>query len=184
MDGLINGKSIGCVECSKKYDHLYKQVPGCNRAIHDSHAWECWVNILQHSKDRDVPVCHEWKEFEPFLTFYLQATGLSLEDVLRGRTGWSFYHAERIDKDIGWQPDNTTFERFVTERARHKPTYQYWWILKTRELLSEELLSYTEFVNTFGAKSGDIYLARHDITKPHSKENSYWNKHARRFSRS
>ena len=183
FDALTNGKSANCIECSKKHDHLYKQVPGCKRNIQDSHAWECWCNMLSKDQERGIPVCNEWKDFEPFLTFYLQTTGLSLADVLRGRTGWSFYHAERIDKEIGWQPSNTTFIRFVTERARHKPTYQYWWILKTKELLSEELLSYKEFVKTFGTKTGQMYLARLDITQLHSKENSYWKEHARRFSK-
>lgn len=177
------GKSNFCRECQHKHDNLYKQVPGCKRDVKDSHAWECWINIHLRAKDRGIPVCRQWKEFQPFLTFYLKTTGLSLADVLRGRTGWSFYHAERIDKEIGWQPDNTTFIRFVTERARHKPTYDYWWKLKTKEVLSEELLSYKEFVKTFGTKTGEMYLARLDITRPHSKENSYWKQHARRFSK-
>jgi hypothetical protein len=180
----VLGKTKTCSSCQSKYSHLYDQVPGCKRSITKSHPYEFWFRIRAKEAEWDVPVCQEWQDFEVFLNFYLQATGLSLEDVLLGRNGPSFFHAQRIDKDIGWQPDNTTFERFVTERARHKPTYQYWWTLKTREILSEELLSYTEFVNIFGTKSRDFYLARHDITKLHSKENSYWNKHARRHSRS
>jgi hypothetical protein len=178
MDWL--GRTSSCIECSKKYDHLYKQVPGCKRNIQDSHAWECWNNMCLKERDFGIPVCDEWKEFENFLNFYLDATGLSLSDVLRGRYTRSFFHAERINKEIGWQPDNTAFVRFVTERARHIPTYQYWHELKTKGLLSEELLVYKEFVNTFGLKSGDHRLARHDIDMPHSKQNSYWRlRHAR-----
>jgi len=174
MDYLTNGKSTNCIECSKKYDHLYKQVPGCKRDIEDSHAWECWMNMNNLAESRGIPVCKEWREFEPFLHFYLHATGLSLGDVLRGRTSWSYYHAERINKEIGWQPDNTVFEKFVTERARHKPTYAYWYKLKAKGLLDESVLDYKTFVNIFGTKSGDMTLARHDILLPHSKTNSYW----------
>ena len=174
MDHL--GVTTNCIECSKKYDHLYKQVPGCSRDIQDSHAWECWNNMRLRSKDRGIPVCSEWEEFEPFLKFYLASTGLSLTDVLRPRFEWSYFHAERINKEIGWCPDNTVFVRFVTERARHIPTYQYWWKLKHQGLLCDDLLSYKTFVNTFGTKVADYLLVRSDIDKPHSIENSYWRK--------
>lgn len=170
------GKANRCIECSKKYDHLYKQVPGCKRDIADSHAWECWQNMHNLWRDRGIPVCDAWKDFEPFLKFYLQATGLSLSDVLRGRVERSYYHAERIDKGIGWQPDNTVFVKFVTERAWHKPTHRYWWELRTKELLTEDLLVYKNFVNIFGAKDASMILARIDILQPHSKDNSYWTK--------
>ena len=176
MDELMYGKSNGCIQCSKKYDHLYKQVPGCKRDIADSHAWECWQNMHNLFRDRGIPVCDEWKDFEPFLEFYLQATGLSLSDVLRGRYERSFYHAERINKEIGWTPENTSFVKFVTERARHKPTYNYWHQLRLRKILDDSLLDYKEFVNIFGTKLSGFTLARHDILKPHSKLNSYWTK--------
>ena len=165
-----------CIQCSKKYDHLYKQVPGCKRDIQDSHAWECWMNMHNLAKSRGIPVCDAWKDFEPFLRFYLASTGLSLSDVLRGRVERSYYHADRINKEYGWSPENTVFIRFVTERARHKPTYMYYWRLKCRDLLDDSVLVYKDFVNTFGTKSGDMILARHDILKPHSKTNSYWQK--------
>ncbi|MDA7436664.1 hypothetical protein N8654_03150 [Synechococcus sp. AH-601-B19] len=132
------------------------------------------MNMNNLAKPRGIPVCKQWREFEPFLHFYLHATGLSLEDVLRGRSERSYYHAERINKEIGWQPDNTVFEKFVTERARHKPTYQYWHKLKSKDLLDDSVLEYKEFINIFGTKSGDMTLARRDILLPHSKTNSYW----------
>ena len=168
------GKTQSCIECSKKYDHLYKQVPGCTRDIQDSHAWECWMNMHNIWRERGIPVCDAWKDFEPFLEFYLLTTGLSLSDVLRGRVERSFYRADRINKDLGWSPDNTTFVRFVTERAWHKRTHIYWWTLKVKGLLDEELLSYKNFINIFGVKSSELILRRKDITKPHSKENSFW----------
>ena len=132
------------------------------------------MNMHNVWQERGIPVCEAWKDFETFLEFYLASTGLSLADVLRGRVERSFYHAERINKEFGWSPENTTFVRFVTERARHKPTYMYWYRLLVKELLDEELSSYKNFINIFGAKSGDLILKRRDITKPHSKENSYW----------
>lgn len=172
MDNL--GQVTACVECSKKHDPIYKQIPGCRRNIEDSHAWECWTNMIAFAKSRDIPVCQEWQEFRPFLDFYLSATGLTLTDVLQPRTQRSYYHAERINKESGWDPTNTIFERFVTERARHVPTYQYWNHLRKRNLLEESLLNYKEFVNTFGVKAGHMTLTRKDISEPHSKQNSYW----------
>lgn len=168
------GMTNACIECSKKYDHLYKQAPGCPRNIQDSHAWECWRNILQMEVERSIPVCDEWRDFETFLLFYMENTGLLIEDILRGRYERSFFHAERINKEIGWQPDNTTFIHFVTERARDKLTYEYWYKLKTKGLLDAELMSYKNFITIFGLKDGTRILRRRDITLQHSKQNSYW----------
>jgi len=174
IDNLVNGKSTNCIECSKKYDHLYKQVPGCKRSVTDSHAWECWTNMNNLVTTRGIPVCKEWREFEPFLHFYLKSTGLTLHDIFKGRVERSYYHAERIDKEIGWSPENTTFIRFITERARHIPTFQYWNKLRILELLDDDVLEYKLFINCFGTKRGDMLLVRHDTTQPHSKLNSYW----------
>lgn len=168
------GKTTSCIECRSKYDYLYKQHPDLPRKIQDSHAWECWMNMLLKAKERGTPVGKEFHDFGDFLKFYLSSTGMTLEDVLKGRTGWSYYHAERINKEIGWTLKNTTFIRFVTERARHKPTYQYWDRLRGQGLLDEDLMNYKNFVNAFGTKSGELTLARRDITHPHSKQNSYW----------
>ena len=53
------------------------------------------MNMIRKSKEFDIPVCSEWNEFQDFLPFYLESTGLSLEDVLKPRTQWSYYHAEQ-----------------------------------------------------------------------------------------
>ena len=178
-------KSQSCIECSKKYDYLYKQYPEIPRNIQASHAWEMWNNLLSRERDRGVLVCHEWHDFANFLPWYLEVTGLQLSDVLRGRNGaLSFFRADRIDKEQPWSPENFSVTKFVTERANHKTTYAYWYKLKGQGILAEDLMSYKAFVAAFGTKLPYWFLTRRDITKPHSTSNSFWKqKNVRRSDR-
>ena len=168
------GKTETCSKCKYGYDHLYRKYPELTRKMSRHHSYELWSNMLCWEKRYGVPVCDEWRDFKVFLEFYLERTGMQLYDVLKGRVGLSYYRAWRVDKGVGWQPDNVIFERFVTERARHKPTWAYWHTLKKRDLLDESVLVYKDFVNAFGTKDGTLTLARKDILKKHSKDNSHW----------
>lgn len=171
------GKTQACIQCSKKYDCLYKQHPEVPRNIRASHAWEMWNNMLCRERDRGVQVCDEWHDFENFLPWYLEVTGLPLSDVLRGRNGaLSFFRADRIDKERPWSSENFSVTKFVTERARDKITYEYWYGLKQQGLLSEEVLQYKAFINAFGLKISGWLLTRRDLTLPHSTTNSFWKK--------
>jgi hypothetical protein len=166
-----------CIQCSKKYDYLYKQHPDLPRDIQSSHAWEMWNNLLTHERGRGTAVCDEWHDFANYLPWYLEVTGLPLSDVLRGRNGFlSFFRAERILKENAWSPENFSVQKFVSERARDIPTFRYWRDLFHQELLTDELLSYKSFVTTFGVKLPYWFLVRRDITLPHSKHNSFWKK--------
>ncbi len=171
------GLTKSCIRCSKKYDYLYKQHPDLPRDIRKSHAWEMWNNMICRERDRGVMVCDAWHDFANYLPWYLEVTGLPLSDVLRGRNGvLSFFRADRINKEAEWSPENFSVTKFVTERARDKPTYRYWNELRQQELLPEELLSYKAFVNSFGIKLPYWFLVRRDLTKPHSTTNSFWKK--------
>tara|TARA_R110002012_G_scaffold201511_1_gene370444 strand:+ start:334 stop:1032 length:699 start_codon:yes stop_codon:yes gene_type:complete len=175
QDRLV--KSPGpCSDCSSLLADLHRQFPDIDKSlVFGSHAYIAWNGMRVMEKHRGTPMCAEWRDsFLVYLDFYLKETGLTLFDVVRGRFGHSFYHAERLDKEQPWSPTNTTYIRFVTERARHKPTYNYWYNLKRRELLDDTLLSYKEFVNTFGVKDPTRILRRKDIMLNHSKTNSYW----------
>ena len=171
------GLSESCIRCSKKYDHIYKQAPNAPRDIKATHAWEMWNNMLCRERDRGVLVCDEWHDFANFLPWYLEVSGLPLSDVLRGRNGvLSFFRADRINKEREWSPENFSVTKFVTERARDKPTYRYWNELRQQELLTDDHLSYKAFVNAFGIKLPYWFLVRRDLTKPHSTTNSFWKK--------
>ena len=171
------GLTLSCIQCSKKYNYLYKQHPDVPRNIQASHAWEMWNNMLSVERERGVLVCNEWHDFANFLPWYLEVTGLPLSDVLRGRNGvLSFFRADRINKEREWSPENFSVTKFITERARDKPTYRYWNELRQQELLTDDHLSYKAFVNAFGIKLPYWFLVRRDLTKPHSTTNSFWKK--------
>jgi hypothetical protein len=165
---------VSCIECSKKYDYIYKQFPDYPREVQKSTPWIAWCNFMQRQKDRGIPVCAEWRDFGLFLPDYLEMSGTSLEDHLGPRMQWTYFHLERKNKELPWTKDNTFVTRFVTERARDKETYRYWNELLQKELLSDEIKSYKDFVNAFGVKQSGYRLRRKDKTILHSIDNSEW----------
>jgi hypothetical protein len=179
------GKYRNCKKCYGKYSELFKQFPELDPgSIEQTHVWQLWHGMKTKVGSRGIDVCEQWEEFYPYLEHYTASTGLTLREALSPKIEYSFFHAKRLDETKPWSPENTVFYKFVTERARDVLTYKYWYELKEKELLAPELLSYKEFLNTFGVKRGGRQLARRDITKPHSNHNSYWKTNARRTSNS
>lgn len=173
------GKTKNCKQCYGKFSHLFRQVGlDTTFALEHTHVWQLWHSMMTKIKSRGHLVCAEWYEFENYLRFYVHKTGLQLSDVLSKKVNPSFFHAERIDKEQPWSPENATFIKFVTERARDDATFDYWHELKTKGLLADELLSYKEFVRVFGLKRAGWRLARRDTGEPHTSNNSYWKANA------
>jgi hypothetical protein len=167
-------KVVSCIQCSKKYDYIYKQFPELPRTLDRSTPFIAWKNFMQRQQDRDIPVCKEWHDFARFLPDYLEMSGTRLEDHLGPRMQWTYFHLERKNKELPWDKENTYVTRFVTERARHKPTYEYWWELTVQELLADEIKTYRDFLNAFGVKQSGYRLRRKDKTLLHSIDNSEW----------
>ena len=170
LDALLNYKA--CSTNCHKVSQLGLDVSSVPfRSLARTQPWVHWTNIL-----REVcgEVCDDWKDFMVFLKWYLEATGKTAEQVVTPKVTPNVITLVRINKDLPWSPDNTQVRHFFTERARHLPSYKYWNELKKQEILSEEVLSYKDFVAAFGIKQPHCFLTRRDLTKPHSKTNSFW----------
>lgn len=174
VDGwkLIHRNSSTCRSCSPKHQKRSKAIPDHWQS---THAGSVWNYILKLQREYELPMYKGWVVFADFLTYYCEVTHTSIEVAMELPTNWSYFKFMRIDTSQNHAPRNSTFSRFITERAMHAETLRYWRRLQKRGILSPELNdSYIQFVHSFGTRPYKHTLRRYDRTKLHEPGNSYW----------
>jgi hypothetical protein len=161
-----------CQQCKSTFHSIYAKTASPHKALQHSYVYQAWIDMRTKNGATHILA---WDEFEPFLAWFLEASQTQLEDHLKGRVSWSYYHIQRLNTALPWGPENAVVVKFVTERAFDERTYKYWYKLKTRNLLTDELAeSYILFLNTFGNRERGYVLRRKSIRQPHSRDNSSW----------
>ena len=160
---------------------LIKRFANAPKDVQNSKAYELWISLR---REKDAPLCDNWKEFIPFLIDLAELLGGEPFEYCEPRRQWVYYQLERIDKDGIWEKDNVTARKFYTGRAYHRRTYLYWRLLSKRGLLEPEYVDdYILFINTFGEKQTGYVLRRRDKQRLHSRSNSEWVRTSRAISR-
>ena len=166
---LKKHKSSQCDSCAKKKRGRWNGLSSGHRG--NIRPYDIWAGI----KRRGI-CCDEWvDDFPAFLLHFYEVGRMTHPEFTRPNVPWNYFKVIRFDEDLPYGPGNLGISPFRTERAWDQHTYQYWWKLRGLGLLTEEMAdSYISFINTFGVKQPFYLLSRHDITQPHTLQNSYW----------
>jgi hypothetical protein len=130
-----------------------------------------------HYGDRGIQLHFSWQTNpESFIKYILNALGPKPS---------SKHSLDRIDNDKGYTPGNlrwaTQSEQLLNRRSAHghslkgsySATYIAWMNIKKRPF-EPTFDEFTAFLAIMGEKPKNSLLDRHDRTKPHGPDNTYW----------
>lgn len=147
-----------------------KQTNSTEINVSKSHAFQIYYNAKKFGT-----LCDEWEyDFIAFLRWYIKVVGCSIDTLPTPSVVDNTITFRRITTERVWEPSNVEVRKFFTERANDRPTYVYWQKLQKRDLLEDDVSTYLNFIQAFGTKQRKHVLRRHDPTRRHARDNSYW----------